>query len=191
MKESRLHLEDLDSVDLKIIALLQEDARRSNVSIARQVGLNETTVKKRIARLTDNGVIRVLAAVNPPAVGLTADVLVGICVKPGTIYAVGDALSAMSETIYLGYVSGRFDIITQVLVSDPQELLNFLSTRIAHIDGIVSLETFFIMHNEKIDYEWKLVDRLPGVLDTPSVTASGLGDYGDDGARAATPNEEL
>ena len=165
LRESGLHLADLDKVDLQIIALLQESARRSNVSIARQVGVGETTVKKRIERLTENGVIRVLAAVNPVAVGLTADVLVGICVKPGTIHEVGDALSVRSEVVYLGYVTGRFDIITQVLVPDPQELLEFLSTRIAHIENIVSLETFFIMHNEKIDYEWKLVDRLPNVFD--------------------------
>jgi len=172
VKESALHLSDLDSADIKIIALLQANVRRTNASIAREVGVSETTVKKRVDRLIDSGVLRTLAVVNPEAVGLMADVLVGIRVQPGTTFAVGDALSTMAETVYVGYVTGRFDIIAQVLVSDPQELLHFMSTRITHIEGIVSLETFFIMHNSKIDYEWKLSDRLPMLLDNSARSGS-------------------
>ena len=139
----------LDAVDREIVALLQEDGRRSNASIARTVGVSESTVKKRLDRLIGRGVIRVFAALSPSAVGLMADVLVGISVRPGAVFDVGKALRTMDEVVYLAYVTGRYDIFVEVLLTDPDELLHFLAKRLSDVEGIVSLETLFIMRTAK------------------------------------------
>jgi Lrp/AsnC family transcriptional regulator for asnA, asnC and gidA len=142
-------LSDLDAVDRGIVALLQEDGRRTNASIARSVGVSESTVKHRLSRLISRGVIRIFAALSPAAVGLMADVLVGISVKPGAMFDVGEALRKMDEVVYLAYVTGRYDIFVEVLLADPDELLHFLAKRLSDVEGIVSLETLFIMRTAK------------------------------------------
>ena len=148
----RLHLSDLDSVDRRIITLLQDDGRCSNASIARAVGVSESTVKNRLDRLINHGVLRVLGILSPMAVGLMTDVLVGITVRPGTVFDVGEALCKMDEVVYLGYVTGRYDLFFEVLLTDPDELLHFLANRLSDVKEIVSLETFVVMRNEKISY---------------------------------------
>jgi DNA-binding Lrp family transcriptional regulator len=86
------------------------------------------------------------------AVGLMTDVLVGITVRPGTVFDVGEALCKMDEVVYLGYVTGRYDLFFEVLLTDPDELLHFLANRLSDVKEIVSLETFVVMRNEKISY---------------------------------------
>ncbi len=85
-----------------------------------------------------------------------SDVLVGICVKQGKLEETGEALKKLNEVVYLGYITGRFDIMAEVLLHDAEELLYFLRERLGKISGIVSTETFFVLKNEKINYEWKL-----------------------------------
>jgi Lrp/AsnC family transcriptional regulator for asnA, asnC and gidA len=112
----------------------------------------------------ESGALRVLAVLDPMAVGLVADVLVCINVKPGSLYDVGDALSEMNDVIYVGYVTGRYDLIIEVVLRDPDDLLQFLAERITGIADIVSLETFFIMRNQKINYDWRLPELLPELM---------------------------
>ena len=147
---------NLDGVDRQIISLLQENGRRTNADIARAIGVSESTVKNRINRLINNDILRNLAVLNPKALGFNADVLVGICVKQGQLEKTGEALKSLNEVVYLGYITGRFDIMAEVLLHDPEELIYFLQKRLGKIAGVASTETFFVLKNEKINYEWKL-----------------------------------
>jgi Lrp/AsnC family transcriptional regulator, regulator for asnA, asnC and gidA len=157
MQEKRKTSEvDLDEVDKQIISLLQENGRRTNADIARLIEVSESTVKNRINRLIDKGILRNLAVLNPQALGFNSDVLVGICVKQGKLEETGEALKKLNEVVYLGYITGRFDIMAEVLLHNSEELLDFLRERLGKISGIVSTETFFVLKNEKINYEWKL-----------------------------------
>ncbi|MHC4457451.1 MAG: Lrp/AsnC family transcriptional regulator [Planctomycetota bacterium] len=149
---------DLDSIDRQIIALLQEHGRRTNADIARLINVSESTVKNRINRLIDNGILRILAVLNPQVLGFHSDVLVGIRIAhaQGKLMEVGNALKAMNEVVYLGYITGRYDILIEVLLRDPDELFHFLRERLLEIPGIISTETFYVMRTEKINYEWGL-----------------------------------
>jgi Lrp/AsnC family transcriptional regulator for asnA, asnC and gidA len=155
---------DLDRVDRQIIALLQEHGRRANADIARQIKVSESTVKNRINRLIDNGILRILAVLNPEVLGYHSDVLVGIRVARGKLIKVGNALKEMNEVLYLGYITGRYDILIEVLLRDPNELFQFIRDRLGEIPGIMSTETFYVMRNEKINYEWKLPTNLKDSL---------------------------
>ncbi len=147
---------DLDEIDKQIISLLQENGRRTNADIARAIEVSESTVKNRINRLINNDILRNLAVLNPKALGFNADVLIGICAKQGQLEKTGDALKSLNEVVYLGYITGRFDIMIEVLLHDSEELFSFLRKRLGKISGIASTETFFILKNEKINYDWKL-----------------------------------
>ncbi|HJW74909.1 MAG TPA: Lrp/AsnC family transcriptional regulator [Thermoleophilia bacterium] len=147
----------LDAVDRTIIDLLQEDGRRSNAGIARVVGVSQSTVKKRIDRLVERGIMRVLAVVDPSAAGHGQHLFVGMNVKPGSASAVGDTLAAMHEVAFLAYLVGRYDILIEVFAADTDALLEFLTERIAAIEDVVSVETFSVLRNQKVNYyNWNL-----------------------------------
>ncbi len=147
---------DIDEIDRKIIRLLQENGRRTNADIARSIKMSEATVKNRIDKLIENGIVRVLAVLNPKTLGFLANALLGIRVLPGNLEKVGDSLASINEVVYLGYVTGRYDILIEVLLRDPDEFFDFISNHVHKISGIVSTETFYIMRTQKINYEWKL-----------------------------------
>jgi Lrp/AsnC family transcriptional regulator for asnA, asnC and gidA len=145
-----------DAIDMRIISLLQEYGRRSNADIARTVGLSESSVKNRIDRLIDTGTIKVLAVLNPKSVGYKANALIGIRVVPGKAEKVRRALSSLNEVLYLAVVTGRYDILIEVLLPHPDELYDFISKHVHKIPGIASTETYYVMRTQKFDYEWKL-----------------------------------
>jgi Lrp/AsnC family transcriptional regulator for asnA, asnC and gidA len=150
----------LDAIDRQIISLLQENGRRSNADISRTVGLSESSVKIRVDRLINNNVIKVSAVLNPEAVGLKANALIGVCVLPGKADYVGEKLSVINEVLYISFITGRYDLLIEVLLRDPSELYDFISTHVHKIPGIVSIETYYVMRTHKFDYEWKLPEEL-------------------------------
>lgn len=63
---------DLDPLDHKIVGLLAADGHQSNREVARLLGINETTVRSRLARLEGSGLLRLVAVADPTNMGLTA-----------------------------------------------------------------------------------------------------------------------
>lgn len=160
-------LDDLDPLDLGIIRLLQEQGRTPNAVIARQLKVSEPTVRKRIERLVSDGILKVVAVLNPDRTGFVTDVVIGVRTEPGQMLGVGSALSAMEDCVYLGYVTGRFDIIVEMLFRDDAALFRFLNETVPTIPGIVSTETLYVLATGKINYDWKLPSDV-GQRRTPS-----------------------
>ncbi len=90
----------VDDVDRAIIRLLQRDGRSSNTEIGRVLGLTETTIRKRIARLLGEDLISIVAVPTPQAVGMTTSAIIGISVQLQAIHAVwtGSSRSPRSAT---------------------------------------------------------------------------------------------
>jgi Lrp/AsnC family transcriptional regulator for asnA, asnC and gidA len=149
-------LDDLDSVDLAIVGLLQEQGRTTNAHIARVLGVSEPTVRKRIDRLVADEIIKLVAVLNPRKTGYQTDVLIGIRVEPGNLLTVGEALSQREEVVYLGYTTGRHDILVEMLFRDDEALFEFLNQQMPAVGSIVSTETYHVLRTGKINYDWKL-----------------------------------
>jgi Lrp/AsnC family transcriptional regulator for asnA, asnC and gidA len=154
-QEGRL-LDDLDDADIAIVRLLQEQGRMPNAQIARELGISEPTVRKRIDRLFQDGVIKVTAVLNPRTTGYSTDVLIGIRAQPGHLLELGEALSQLDEVVYLGYVTGRYDILVEMLFRDDEALFEFLERRLPTLGAVVSTETYHVLRTGKINYDWKL-----------------------------------
>ena len=71
----------IDRTDLAIIDLLHEDGRRPVADMARLLGISGTTVQRRIERLTEDGVIRIMALAQEPLLGLPVQVVLAIKVQ--------------------------------------------------------------------------------------------------------------
>ena len=121
----------LDDTNKKIISLLQKNGRRSYVSIAKEIGLSEAAVRLRVQRLTDDGVIQIVAVTNPMEMGFHRQAMVGITVN-GDIEQVARDLRKISQIDYIIITAGRFDILAEVFASDDEALLRPLLENICY-----------------------------------------------------------
>lgn len=141
----------IDDRDRQILALLQDNARRSNASLARDLGVSEATVRRRINTLIDESVVSVKAVPNSKKLGLVTSALIGIDVAPGHGAMVTAALNAREEVVLLGTTAGRYDVVARVLVKDLDELQKFLGEFLTKIDGVQKTETLILLDVKK---EW-------------------------------------
>ena len=142
----------MDELDRKIISLLQVDGRASNARIAREVGVSEGTVRRRLRQLIQSDVIKVIAVPNLEQMGYGTAALIGIRTDPGRVDEVAEAIAALEETHYLAVTTGAYDLFTWVGVESPEKLGSFLRNRVGAIPGIRRTETFVNLSIPKRTY---------------------------------------
>lgn len=146
----------IDAIDCQIIALLQLDGRMSNVDIARTIGVAEATVRKRIDRLLSEGLIRVVAVPAVDKLGLEVETVIMLKVDLGQVARIGEQLAAMKEVRSVKYTTGEYDIILEAVFPSDEGLLQFLTNRLAKIQGIRATATSHVLRNVKQSSEWIL-----------------------------------
>ena len=146
----------VDDIDREIIRLLQRDGRSSNTEIGRALGLTETTIRKRIARLIGEDLVSIVAVPTPQAVGMTTSAIIGVSVELQAIHTVSDQLVAQPEVRYVGVSTGRYDLIVEAFFSDHEHLLDFISNRLGAMPGVSAVETSLILKVAKFSYEWEI-----------------------------------
>lgn len=143
----------LDEVSKRIIEQLQEDGRRPYGAIGKAVGLSEAAVRQRVARLTQAGVIQIVAVTDPMQVGLFRQAMLGIKVD-GPIEPVAEAVSAMSEISYVVLCAGRYDLLCEAVCEDDAHLLDVISQRVRTVAGVRDAETLPYLKLYKQTYQW-------------------------------------
>ncbi|MGW7538839.1 Lrp/AsnC family transcriptional regulator [Amycolatopsis sp. NPDC054798] len=143
----------VDDISKQIIAQLQEDGRRPYATIGKAVGLSEAAVRQRVQRLSDSGVIQIVAVSDPLQVGLLRQAMVAITVD-GPLDPVADALAEMDEIEYVVLCAGRFDVLCEVLCADDDALLDVISNRIRTLPGVRTAETLVYLKLRKQSYQW-------------------------------------
>ena len=140
----------MDKLDKRIIFLLVEDGRKSNNEIARILSVSEGTVRNRIRRLTETGVLKVAGLVAPEAVADKELVLLGIKVAVSKdLSAIAAKISRLSEVQAAYITTGRYDIVVEALLTVKSGPIEFLCGSLSAISGIVSTETFMVMKSFK------------------------------------------
>ncbi|OZG58512.1 AsnC family transcriptional regulator [Bifidobacterium tissieri] len=143
----------LDDVNKKIVALLQEDGRRSYVSIGKEIGLSEAAVRLRVQKMLDDDVMQIVAVTNPMEMGFRRQAMVGITVN-GDIEYVAQKLKDIRQIDYIIITAGRFDILAEVFAEDDESMLELVNRQIRKIDGIDRTELFTYMRLESQRYDW-------------------------------------
>ncbi|MFY0408873.1 Lrp/AsnC family transcriptional regulator [Solicola sp. PLA-1-18] len=143
----------LDDVARAIIAQLQVDGRRSYAAIGKAVGLSEAAVRQRVQRLTESGVIQVVAVTDPIEVGFGRQAMIGISVE-GDLEDVTGRIEKIEEVDYLVVTTGRYDLLAEVVCEDDHHLLEIISSQIRAVDGVRSTETFIYLDLRKQTYSW-------------------------------------
>lgn len=151
----------LDAVDRQIISLLQQDGRTSNVEIARQVGVSEATVRKRLDRLLGEGVMRITAVPNAAKVGFSTVTFVTLDVDLSYLDSIADRLGRLSEIRAIYYTTGESDLVVEAWFHSSEQLLHFLTQQIAAIPGIKQTATSHVLRTLKDTSTWVLPSQSP------------------------------
>jgi Lrp/AsnC family transcriptional regulator for asnA, asnC and gidA len=143
----------LDEVSKGIIEQLQEDGRRSYAEIGKAVGLSEAAVRQRVQKLTDAGVMQVVAVTDPMQLGFYRQAMIGIRVI-GDTTRVAESLGSIPAVDYVVLTAGSFDILAEVVCESDEDLIELLNHRIRAIEGVASTETFVYLKLQKQFYNW-------------------------------------
>jgi Lrp/AsnC family leucine-responsive transcriptional regulator len=121
----------LDEIDLLLLAELQADADRTNVELARLVGLSPAATLHRVRRLKQSGVIKVISArLDPAAVGFPLQMFVGATLgrhEPRGTRAFEDLVRSIPQIIAADNVTGEMDYLLTVVARDVSELQQVLA----------------------------------------------------------------
>ena len=143
----------LDDVSKAIIEQLQSDGRRSYAEIGKAVGLSEAAVRQRVQKLTDSGVMQVVAVTDPMQLGFFRQAMIGVRVT-GDTTIVAEALGALTPVDYVVLTAGSFDILAEVVCENDEDLIELLNKQIRAIPGVLSTETFVYLKLHKQLYNW-------------------------------------
>ncbi|WP_225784602.1 Lrp/AsnC family transcriptional regulator [Xenophilus sp. Marseille-Q4582] len=138
-----------DKIDLAILRILLQDARRTLQDIGAEVGLSPTSCWSRIKRLQDEGVIRrYTVEVDPARLGYQDQVIVQLTLEShteDTLYAFGQVLATIPEILEAYLVSGDYDYYIRIAVRDTRDYERLLREKLYKIPGIRHSQSHFVL----------------------------------------------
>lgn len=147
---------NLDEKDLAILRLLQENARISVKDLAEKVHLSPTPVHERLKRLEQSGVItQYVAMLDAAKLGRSLMVICYVSLrthnkKAGASFIEG--IMAMPEVLECLTISGQFDFMLKVLVSDMNAYYNFHVNQLSAMENVGNVQSSFVMGIVKQSY---------------------------------------
>jgi Lrp/AsnC family transcriptional regulator for asnA, asnC and gidA len=164
------------ATDRAIIRLLQRNARISYAELSRATGIPESTVRRRMERLQQRGVIEFAMLAEPSKLGYELRAMVGLRVDLPKLQEIADTLRGMNEVTFASLVTGGYDIMLQIVVRSQEALVTFLQ-QIAAIPGVRSAETFVMPMIIKPTTSWVLPemaeDQAEEALEAPEMAGEG------------------
>ena len=149
-------MDTLDQTDLKILRILQQNARLTNKELAAQVNLSTTPVFERLKRLERNGYIKKYVAVLD-AEKLNRGFIVFCNVKMRRLSKeiARDFMERMlniPEVTECYNISGQFDYMLKIHAPDMRYYQEFVLNQLGTIENLDSLESTFVMDTVKLEY---------------------------------------
>jgi Lrp/AsnC family transcriptional regulator for asnA, asnC and gidA len=144
----------LDDLDREIISFLQYDGRMPFTQIATELGTTEGTVRRRVKQLTDNGIMQIVAIVEPQNMGWKEAAMIGISVQANLISSIADEIAKLPEVAYLFQAAGEYDLVAEVFCKDREHFVSFLNNKLQQIPGVERTQSFMILKMHKLSYRW-------------------------------------
>ncbi len=151
---SRNALKALDELDRQIVVALQRDGRASWTAIAEIVDSSAATVARRGQQLIADGIVRI--GVNP-VLGATGEVdsfVIRINCAPGTQIDVARQLVEHEDVRFVTIVTGRYDIIAELVVHGGAINYPQMITEVQQIHGVERWRSDLVMHVYKVSFDW-------------------------------------
>jgi Lrp/AsnC family transcriptional regulator for asnA, asnC and gidA len=142
---------NLDNLDKALIRQLKSDGRAPTAHIAERLNVTTPTVRSRMRTLVKAGILKVAGLVNLAAVHELTTALIGINIESrGQLNRQLEKLTALKPVHWAAVVTGRFDVIAEVIVQGGmQDLYAFTSVELPAIGRVTHCETFVVMRSSR------------------------------------------
>jgi Lrp/AsnC family transcriptional regulator, leucine-responsive regulatory protein len=144
---------EIDKIDRKILQVLQQDGRISNLKLAETIGLSATAVLARTQRLQQGGIILGYEArLDPAKVGLGMTVFVEVLLDRttrGVFDAFKAAVQVHGEILECHLVAGGFDYLIKLRVKDMAAYRDFAGRVLWQLPGVRETRTYAVMEEVK------------------------------------------
>jgi len=149
----------VDATDRALLAGLMEDGRMALSELAKRVGISRPTAAARLRLLTGSGLLRISGLVDALRVDGLAVALVGLTVDRHQLDEKVEQIAALREVTWAAVVTGRYDIIAEVVTEEGVNgLYGFLNTSLRSVGGIAASEMFVVLETRN---KWT---RLPSLV---------------------------
>ena len=143
----------LDEKDRILLGYLQEDARISNVELARRVGLSPPGLQKRLRRLEQKGIIdRYVTLLNREAIGYDMLCFIQVTMlrhEPTAITRFRFLVQDLPEVLECYSITGEFDYLMKIAVRNRKHLEHFLMEVLTPMPGVNTFRTFLVLRGIK------------------------------------------
>ena len=134
-----------DDIDWQIIRRLREQLV-SNSELARDMNVSEGMIRRRIQRLRDAGIIALRAQINTEVLANQQLAVIGVSVAESRLLdEKARQIAALDDVLSVSIVSGRYDLLVEVLVDSNHGLVRFLTEELSTIAGISKTESFVLL----------------------------------------------
>jgi len=145
------HPTRLDKLDRGIVEKLSRDARISNRAIAAELGVTEGTIRTRIKRLQNEGLIQFTVVTDFRMAGSPNLCMMGIDADPSHVEDLARTLSDMPEITCVVVLLGRYSLLAMGLFTSLERLNDLILHRIRPLPGVQRVETSVSVHNLKYE----------------------------------------
>jgi Lrp/AsnC family transcriptional regulator for asnA, asnC and gidA len=144
----------IDALDCRMIELLQKDGRVPNTDIAKALGISEATVRTRLSRLIEEGIIQIVAVSNPLKLGFEVVGTLRIHVEVRKMDRIIRELKGIKPLWHIVQTTGGTGIDTEFVLKDLSELRELIFEKVNRIDGVVRSEPTLFLNYAKRVYDW-------------------------------------
>lgn len=131
-----------DKTDWRIMDILSIQYTPNN-AIAKEIGVSEGTIRQRLKRLKEAGVLSIRALINPEILDNKQLAVVSANVAESRLLEQkAQEILGLHSVLSVSIMSGRYDLFIEVLVDSNRGLMRFLTEELASIEGISKTESF-------------------------------------------------
>lgn len=140
----------IDGIDRKIVRHLMDNARKPVLEIARDIGISGAAIHQRLRKMQNSGLLLGSElTINQKILGYTTTAYVGIFLDKATANPrVVKELENIPEVLECHYTTGDWSIFIKVLCRDNEHLMQILSKKIQHIEGVSRTTTFISLRQQ-------------------------------------------
>jgi Lrp/AsnC family transcriptional regulator for asnA, asnC and gidA len=152
----------IEHLDSALLGELQRNGRASLINLARRLGVSHGTVRYHLERLLNEGLVKVVAVVDPARLGFRTQVIIGIDAELRLMEEIEATLVSFEEVTFVATLTGRLDFLLGAVFHSNEELRRFLSEKLSRVKGVRKTETFHILKLGKHAWDWVIPNGLEG-----------------------------
>jgi len=136
--------ETMDEINLAIVRHLW-NGRKPYAEIAEELGITTNTVRNRVNKMIEAGILQIIGLVDPDAIQGHCSAVLTIQVELDKIDSALQQIGAMQGVVASAAVSGSVDIIAVCFFNEENSHEKFLFDKLVKVEGVKSVETHFVV----------------------------------------------